>query len=58
MKKHNFKKILSFLLVAVMLSSIIVMTIPASADTGYTEITPNTDFTHNGITYRLYNVSP
>ncbi|MBQ8818600.1 MAG: hypothetical protein IJZ83_08490 [Clostridia bacterium] len=53
MKKHNFNKILSFLLVAVMLSSIIVMTIPASADTGYTEITPNTDFTHNGITYRF-----
>ena len=53
MKKHNFNKILSFLLVAVMLSSVIVMTIPASADTGYTEITPNTDFTHDGITYRF-----
>lgn len=53
MKKQNLKKILSFLLVAVMLSSVIVMTIPASADTGYTEITPNTDFTYDGITYRF-----
>ena len=53
MKKHSFKKILSFLLVAVMLSSIAAMAIPASADTGYIEITPNTNFTHNGITYRF-----
>lgn len=53
MKKQNFRKILSILLVTVMLSSMVVMAIPASADTGYTEITPNTDFTHNGITYRF-----
>ena len=32
MKKQNFKKILSILLVTVMLSSMVIMSIPASAD--------------------------
>ncbi|MBQ7384135.1 MAG: hypothetical protein IJV72_05015 [Clostridia bacterium] len=53
MKKLKFGKILSFLLVAVILSSIAVLAIPVSADTGYTEIIPNTDFVYNGITYRF-----
>ena len=53
--KHNFKKILSVLLTACMLLGTMaaMFTMTASAADEYVEITPNTDFTYNDITYRF-----
>lgn len=54
MKKNSFKKIMSFLLVAVMLSSIAAMAIPASAavDTPI-NLVPNVDNWVNGVKIRF-----
>ena len=54
MKKHNFKKILSFFLVAIMLCSTIIMAIPVSAavDTPI-DLIPNKDNYVNGIKIRF-----
>ena len=53
--KNNFKKIVSLLLTAVMLLGTVSAVIPfaVSAEEDYVTITPNTDFTHNGVTYRF-----
>ena len=54
MKKHNFKKILSFFLVAIMLCSTIIMAIPVSAavDTPI-DLAPNEDNWVNGVKIRF-----
>ena len=53
--KSNFQKLIAFMIAAVMLASLVTVAIPigAAEATGYTEITPNTDFVHNGVTYRF-----
>lgn len=53
--KHNFKKIVSLFLTVVMLLGTVSAVIPfaASAEDDYVSITPNTDFVHNGVTYRF-----
>ena len=54
MKKHSFKKIMSFLLVAVMLSSIAAMAIPASAAVETPiNLVPNVDNWVNGVRIRF-----
>lgn len=51
----KFQKAIAFIMATVMLASLAVVAIPigAAETTGYTEITPNTDFVYNGITYRF-----
>ena len=53
--KSKFQKLIAFIIATVMLVSLVTVAIPigAAGATGYTEITPNTDFVHNGITYRF-----
>jgi len=53
--KSKFQKLIAFIIATVMLVSLVTVAIPigAAEATGYTEITPNTDFVHNGITYRF-----
>lgn len=53
--KSKFQKAIAFIMATVMLASLAVVAIPigAAETTGYTEITPNTDFVYNGITYRF-----
>ena len=54
MKKHSFKKIMSFLLVAIMLSSIAAMVIPASAAVETPiNLVPNVDNWVNGVRIRF-----
>lgn len=53
--KNSFKKIISLVLTVLMLVGTVTMLVPitASAEDSYTTITPNTDFTHNDVTYRF-----
>ena len=53
--KNSLRKIISLVLTVLMLVGTVTMLVPitASAADSYTEITKNTDFVHNGITYRF-----
>ena len=53
--KKNFLKIVSIVLTMLMLVGTMTMIVPltASAEETYVNITPNTDFEYNGVTYRF-----
>ena len=53
--KNSFKKIISLVLTVLMLVGTVSALVPfmVSAEDSYTTITPNTDFTHNDVTYRF-----
>ena len=52
--KNTFKKIVSIVLTVLMVAGTFAMLVPTvSAANDYVTITPNTDFVHNGVTYRF-----